>query len=189
MWCLSKNVYLMISRMMKNILFIAGIHGVGKTTLAKKIADNFNKPHYSASSLIKRLKKDAFNKNKTVDNIERNQNILIDAINQFVPEDQIILDGHFGLLNANGIPEEIPIEVFKNMAPNCVVLMYGDVSEIVQRMETRDKVKYSNTILEELQAIEIRHAKFVIENLDIPIYYHKFDDDVQKLFEFLNVQW
>lgn len=37
-----------------NIIFIAGIHGVGKSTLCKKLSSRYNIEHYSASELIKK---------------------------------------------------------------------------------------------------------------------------------------
>jgi hypothetical protein len=70
-----------------NLIFVGGIHGVGKTTLCKKLTEELHFNHYSASQLIKMLKSengDGDNKNKGVKNIDGNQDLLITAINQYL---------------------------------------------------------------------------------------------------------
>ena len=42
--------------MKRQIIFVSGVHGVGKTTLCKKIASRYKIEHFSASNLIAKEK-------------------------------------------------------------------------------------------------------------------------------------
>ena len=57
----------------RRIVFIAGVHGVGKTTLCNELAARFNIEHFSASNLIAREKEEEHLRNKRVENIAGNQ--------------------------------------------------------------------------------------------------------------------
>lgn len=50
--------------MKRQIIFVGGIHGVGKTTLCKKIESRYNMEHFSASNLIAKEKTEALLRNK-----------------------------------------------------------------------------------------------------------------------------
>ena len=55
------------------IIFIGGIHGVGKTSLCVRLTDSKGINNFSASQLIKMLKTDySDDKNKGVKNISNN---------------------------------------------------------------------------------------------------------------------
>ena len=54
---------------MNNMIFVGGIHGVGKTSFCKKISKAYSLEFYSASALISEIKKEQFSKNKMVEHI------------------------------------------------------------------------------------------------------------------------
>lgn len=86
--------------MKRQIIFVSGVHGVGKTTLCKKIASRYKIEHFSASNLIAKEKAEEHLQNKQVENITGNQDFLVTAINKyFKNETWYLLDGHFCLLN------------------------------------------------------------------------------------------
>lgn len=88
--------------MANKIIFIGGIHGVGKTSLCEELSNQIGTHYFSASKLIKRLKKDhCDNENKAVKDIDGNQELLLTAINQYINKNIIVLlDGHFCLLSS-----------------------------------------------------------------------------------------
>ncbi|MCV6623477.1 MAG: ATP-binding protein, partial [Cellvibrionaceae bacterium] len=108
--------------MEKTIFFVAGIHGVGKSTLCRKISERHSLPHYSASELIKRVRSGTYSTEKLAQNVGRNQDFLITAINEFVGEQAIILDGHFCLFNKDREVEKIPSQTFTDLSPRAVIL-------------------------------------------------------------------
>lgn len=84
---------------MKKIIFISGIHGVGKNYIAN-ILKKYSKINvYSASDLIKKYSEMDTDINKKVFNIESNQQNLISSINIFVKDELFILLGHFCLFD------------------------------------------------------------------------------------------
>lgn len=85
--------------MKDNIIFIAGVHGVGKTTICNKIKKEVNLNTYSSSDLIKRYNSSILSEEKQVNDVNDNQDILLKAISKFVDNNEVILlDGHFTLI-------------------------------------------------------------------------------------------
>jgi adenylate kinase len=62
------------------IIFIGGVHGVGKTFLCNTVREELDIDHYSASDLIKKVKNVKFPTNKHIKGIGGNQNALIIAL-------------------------------------------------------------------------------------------------------------
>src|SRR5262249_1164106 len=101
----------------RNVIFVGGIHGVGKTTYCEKLSSDLNLKHYSASDLIKEVKR-TNSVHKNVKNIPQNQDILLDAIDKCFYENKwYILDGHFCLLNEQGSISPIPFATFQSIGP------------------------------------------------------------------------
>ncbi|MBK5007366.1 AAA family ATPase [Pseudomonas sp. S32] len=81
------------------IVFVAGVHGVGKTHLCQALATKTGLRHATASQLIREATQSVSWKNdKVVTDIESNQDALIVAVDEIMQhEDVLILDGHFVL--------------------------------------------------------------------------------------------
>ena len=86
--------------MKHKIIFLGGVHGVGKTSLCNKMCEELSIEGYSASNLIKRVKNVKFPTNKHSEEINGNQDTLIVAVNKYIRcKTACLLDGHFCLLN------------------------------------------------------------------------------------------
>ena len=82
--------------MKDGIIFVAGIYGVGKSTLCERLGLSIGIPCYSAGDLISALNGETYGRNKTVVNKEKNQDILVAAVNDRLQKDTaFILSGHF----------------------------------------------------------------------------------------------
>lgn len=156
---------------MKNIIFIAGIHGVGKTTLCEKIADYFRIPHYSASQLIARSDNEKVNRDKRVEDVENNQNILLNALKRYTDCDKLmLLDGHFCLINKELQLREVPLETFKTLGIAQIVVLTNDPQVILNRLQDRDKNSmYSLEFITMFQEREISWAKYVGKQCNIEV--------------------
>lgn len=53
--------------MKSGIIFLAGIYGVGKSTLSVKLSKKLHIPEYSASNLISKYNDEMYGKNKICD--------------------------------------------------------------------------------------------------------------------------
>lgn len=152
----------------KNIIFIGGIHGVGKTTLSKKISEELSLKRYSASELIARLRSENVTIDKRVNNVAENQNLLLEAIKKYLnAEEYYLLDGHFCLLNSFGKITRIGIDTFRDLGLNSIMVLVDEGAEILKRLTARDNIKYDLTLLKEFQEEEISYAKEVAKDIGI----------------------
>jgi adenylate kinase len=153
---------------MKNIIFIGGIHGVGKGTLCKTICDQLNIKHLSASEVLK-WEEISDKKNKIVDNFTLTQNRLITNLEQIINNKiKYILDGHYCLLNSIQEPERIDFETFEQLNPFAFVVVIDDVQEIKIRLENRDKKEYDFELLLRFQEKELEYSKELSNKLSKP---------------------
>ena len=153
---------------MDNIIFIGGIHGVGKGTICKEIASKTDLVHITASQILK-WDEISSSDNKLVNNISSTQERLINGLKNLINNDkQYLLDGHFCLLNANGIPCKIDEDTFDSINPKIISIVIDDIEKIVDRLEKRDNKKYDIKILDELQQMEIEYAKYLSKKYSIP---------------------
>lgn len=169
----------------KDIVFVGGIHGVGKSTLCNKLKSILNINHHSASELIKKKNQDLVNSSKTVNDVSGNQDILIQAINEYVTDNKFLLDGHFALFNSSKEVIEIPLKTFEGLAPKVIILLVDQVESIVDRIEARDNIRHSLTSYKQLDDAERRLAVHVAETLAIPIYVHNMAGNLDELISFI----
>lgn len=151
----------------KDLIFIGGIHGVGKSYFCEQITKQTGLKAYSASKLISELKQEQFNSDKLIADIGGNQNYLLNAVGK-ISDKEYLLDGHFCLLNSAGEVERVPLDTFKQLPINAIMVIYDDVSKVVERLNTRDGIKHNEVTFEKFQNEELSYAKGVAELLCVP---------------------
>lgn len=153
---------------MKNIIFIGGVHGVGKGTLCRKVCNDLNLRHLSASEVLK-WDEISEKENKMVKDFTVTQNRLINNLRQIVSENErYVLDGHYCLLNKDNVPEKIDFDTFKTFNPFAFIIVVDDVQEIKKRLENRDKREYDFDLLFKFQELELEHSKELAKQLNKP---------------------
>ncbi len=153
------------------VVFVAGIHAVGKTTVCQKIAHECQIPHFSAGALIKSEKGSAIaEQGKLVADVNGNQGLLVQGVNKLLSKHGgiIVVDGHFTLLNATGEIQRIELELFCQLNLDQVIVFQDDPGAIMSRMVSRDGSAYTKGLLGRHQSVEIAHARFICEELSIP---------------------
>jgi adenylate kinase len=171
------------------IIFIGGVHGIGKTTLCRSICKKFDVIHHSASELIKRHSHIEFASNARVENIDRNQGVLINAINEYLETNKMyLMDGHFCLLNQDGVVTKIPISTFTAISPIAVILLHDDPSNIHSRLKDRDKEIYDMDLLVSFQQQELDYSRSVAARLNIPYLKANPSTDYEIIDEFIGDQ-
>lgn len=172
---------------MRKILMLGGIHGVGKSFLCKRIKETCKCEIYSASQLMRDYYQNKVDDNKRVEDIKLNQNILLSAINTYVPrESRIILDGHFCLLNTNNNVLEIPFETFQSIGVNGIIVLTDNADIIINRLNARDGTQYSSDFVNNFQDKEINYAKLIAKKLNVELLVCKnpvYDNDI---LDFIN---
>ena len=151
------------------MIFVSGVHGVGKDYFSKRMEKILGIKSYSASELIEKYGNLNFNSNKRTTNINGNQHYLIQAIKSGNLPREYILNGHFCLLNSNGEVEKIPINTFYQLKPSKIIILKEKPEIIVGRRIIRDKEETSVERTRIFQKEEITYSKDVTKKIEIPV--------------------
>lgn len=153
------------------VIFVAGVHGVGKTTLCEKFSLEYGLLHRSASQLIREAKETAIGSHtKAVNDIVENQKLLVEAVQLVRSSGKVLLlDGHFALLNAMQEVEAIPTKVFTDLSLDGIVVINDDPISIAARIAKRDLYGMTIGKIDELQMVEVARAEAIAKELGIPI--------------------
>lgn len=174
---------------MNGVIFIAGVYGVGKSTLCERISQLTSLPFYSAGDLISEQVEETYGANKKVRNKERNQNVLIECINKkMIEEPTIMLAGHFCILGNDNKPVELPADVYEKMNLSSIILLEAPSCKIIKHLEKRDSKKYSRELIDDFIALERKRAMQISRTLNVPlkIYSMSFsNDDTEKVLDFM----
>jgi adenylate kinase len=153
-----------------SLFFLGGVHGAGKTALAKALAPRVNGVALSASQLIRAEGVVPSTPDKRVIDIDANQRRLLQAMARYQPiNGVVILDGHYCLRNALAESEPIPLLVFQRLTPRALLLLAADPEDVVQRLSSRDAQTHEITQLTDLMACEQTAAERVSAHLGIPL--------------------
>ncbi|MGF6755629.1 adenylate kinase [Paraburkholderia sp. GAS42] len=157
-----------------NVVFVGGVHGVGKSTTCECVARTHGYAHISASDLIRRERADAVTANgKLVTDVEGNQDLLIRGFRRFCDSGSrsrcILLDGHFVLRDGEGDIQRLPLSVFRALAPSRLVCLEDDPVAIALRLQQRDLNEMGLNQVSSLQDQELSHARDVALDLRVPL--------------------
>lgn len=167
------------------MIFLAGIHGVGKDVFSKEIEEKTGIKSYLASRLIQEQGNMSFNVNKRTNNISKNQDYLVEAIRNKNLSGRYILNGHFCLLNSNGEVERIPFDTFSSLKPERIIVLIERPEIIIARREIRDKIATSVEETKKFQDEEIAYGREVAKLLDIPIGIFNATNEREKVIDFV----
>lgn len=160
-----------------SIAFIGGIHGVGKSTICRKICNEVKLDYLSASELIKWKDINEDIQNKKVRNILATQDRLIIGLTNSIQKNKTyLLDGHYCLLNRESKIENIPLDTFKLINPFSLNIILGDIIEIKNRLEKRDSRKYDQELLAQMQERELDYATYLSKALGLVLNVGNQDD-------------
>ena len=154
------------------VIFLAGVHGVGKTFLGRAAAEKLGLRYATASSLIRDELggKESWSKSKRTRNVESNQEALISAVLRILEDGDVtlVLDGHFVLRNGAGNLIPIPSDVFKRLRLKSAILLEDPASVVAVRLRERG-VHQSLDNISELADAELRNAKHLCEEIGISL--------------------
>ena len=157
------------------MIFISGVHGVGKSYFCNLLKERLGISAYTASQLIAETKQSGFNPDKKVADIDQNQQYLLRAVDNLRSQGaEFLLDGHFCLLNTNGEITRIPEDTFTRLNPDAIVLLTDDPNVIVQRRFARDHVELKVDDIARFQEAEIMYANEVAARLGVPLKKFEF---------------
>lgn len=151
------------------MIFFTGVHGVGKTTLCKKVATQFDLIYANAGEIIRSEKQNGIElTEKRVVDIDENQELLVRGLRRLKTDSTLLLDGHLTLLNQEFEINRVPMNFLKSINPQLIVLMTNSLAEIVKNLKNRDSRDYSEELIQRQQFEEENYARQIAENLNIP---------------------
>lgn len=154
---------------MRDIVFVGGIHGVGKSTFCSKVCNEVSRVHLKASELLK-WEEISDADNKEVGDIQYTQNRLINGLNNvFKKDESYLIDGHYCLFGLDGRIENVPVSTFKEINPKMLIIVTLNPKIIKERLEKRDKKKYELNHIDKLQRAELKHANHISKTLEVPL--------------------
>jgi adenylate kinase len=161
----------------KNIIFIGGIHGVGKTALCKHICSQLKLEYLSASQVLNWSSINNDQKNKNVQDIDFTQNLLIQGMQKLVNKDcTYVLDGHLCLFDKDKNVTRVPLSTFERINPMAICVITSNPAEIKKRLYVRDGLNYDIELLERMQEEEISYGRQLSSVLKIPFYISVTDN-------------
>ena len=161
--------------MYKNIAFLGGIHGVGKSYFCLPLSKKVQIAYLSASEVLNWKALSNNPDEKLVENIAFTQDKLIRGLQTLVDKNKTyLLDGHFSLFNGEGMITPVPVETFRQINPAFLIIMLADPQKIAIRLKDRDGKTYDSEKLSLMQNEEARHAHKIAETLNIEC--HEIND-------------
>ena len=153
------------------IVFVGGVHGVGKSFLSEPAAQRLGIRYASASRLIREECNAAnWDVNKRVGDIDSNQQALISAVQRLiVKEGRLILDGHFVLRDTSGGYSAIQQDVFRELRCAGLILLLAEIDVLMTRLTNRGDLSWTKASLEEFASAETSRAAVISGALDIPL--------------------
>lgn len=154
-----------------SVIFLAGVHGVGKGFLGTPVAKAVGISHFTASQLIREEKGLAtWGTDKKTSALDDNQQALIRAVSQRrLIHPSILLNGHFVLRNEQGILTPLETMVFRELHLTGVILLTEESSIIASRLAMRDGGVTDVFAISDLAEAESAHARAVCHELGLPL--------------------
>lgn len=161
------------------VIFVGGVHGVGKGTHCQLISQRTGIPWFTASSIIKTEKQSAIAVDtKAVADPNGNQSLLLRGVRRVTTANStILLDGHFTILNSHNSIVLIDVEVFDQLQLQGIVVLKDNPSIICNRLRSRDGCEWAVADISSHQETEITHAQMVATKLAIPIMMVESSDN------------
>jgi len=165
----------------RKLIFVGGIHGVGKSTLCLKLSTEIGTEYLSAGKLIRDYAQADSCHNqemgKRVIDIEKNQDALVAALNKSISiEKQYLVDGHFTLFDSGGTIQVIPAIIFRDIMPLALIVMIDAPTAIQKRLSARDGMAYDLKVLSSMQDKELWHARRIGKELNLEVYEVSVDN-------------
>jgi adenylate kinase len=154
------------------VVFVGGVHGVGKSTCCARVAQVATCLHVTASDVIRRERAGAVAaSSKLVADVEGNQSLLIRGFMTLKSEaivTAILLDGHFAMRDTQGDIQTVSPHVFRALGIDQVVCVVDEPRAIVDRIRHRDGQAPTHQEIANLQNAELRSAQLVATALSVP---------------------
>lgn len=153
------------------VLFVGGIHAVGKTYVLKPVCERMGLRHATASQFIREQRgRHSWDASRQVNEIDENQIALIEAVEQIDKGGEVlVLDGHFALRKSVNVHEKIGLETFAKLNIRGVVLLEAPSTVVAERLRLRGDATWDLVEIETFALAELGHAQTICGELQFPL--------------------
>lgn len=168
-------------------IFLAGIHGVGKTTLLNRVKESTEIETLAISDLIRSAGNNINISEKRTNDIVNNQQLWVQELyKQNFPQGiKVILDGHLSLLDTNSEIKRLEFSVFEGIEISKVVLKKENPNLIQERLYTRDQYSWDLKLINEFQKVEEQQVTNFCLIRNIPFLIYENDNMFPDLLHFI----
>lgn len=152
-------------------IFVAGVHGAGKTFATELACQRLGLVHATASQLIRQERGlVSWDATKVVADVDLNQLALLSAAKRIRNGGgTLVLDGHFVLRRAPGDHEKLSVDVFRGLECSAVLLFRCAISVLLERLQARQDMSWNAAELADFSEAEEAHGVEVAKALNIPL--------------------
>jgi adenylate kinase len=154
------------------MIFLGGVHGVGKTSMCAGVSERFSLQIISASAIIRAERaQPSWDSRTAVLNVGGNQGLLVRGVQRIVADapDCYLLDGHFALRTLAGHIEAIDADVFRAIDVSGLICLIDDPAAIAQRLSAREGDVHDVISISQLQAAELSSAEAIARTLGLEL--------------------
>lgn len=173
----------------KNVYFIAGVYGVGKSTLCDKLSRAMGIKAMSASDIISALNGETYGSEKSVKDKAANQYLLKKGVEQILErENCLILAGHFCIWDKNLNIEFLPDFIFNELSIAKIIMLNASSIQVIKNLHERDNQNYELDKIEDLMSAECNMAQRIADKYSIDLLIHNMsfsDNDVDQIMSFI----
>lgn len=152
-------------------LLVAGCHGVGKTYLAKPVAQQLGLRYATASQLIREERGRAtWTTTRQVTEIDENQAALVRAVTRILSDgERLLLDGHLVLRSRPHEHQRLDPEVFRGLQCRRIVVLTAPAPVLLSRLIARGDETWTEEEVVSISNAELEHGKLVAASLGVPL--------------------
>ena len=155
------------------MIFVTGIHGVGKTTYCEMLSKAFGIPYYSAGKILTYVGVQ-HESDKYVKDIAKNQKVLVNVLRAVKNEvNDFILDGHMSLINEYGKFEGIKIETFQQLGVTEIIYLLENASVVQKNLFNRDENMWTEEFIQKFIKYDLNYTQLVAEAINVPLHIIK----------------
>jgi adenylate kinase len=152
-------------------VLVAGVHGVGKTFLAKPVAERLGYRYATASQLIREQRGHAsWTETRQVTQIDENQVALVRAVARILDGgEQLLLDGHLVLRARPNHHQLLAESVFLGLQCRHIIILTAPAEVLLARLKARDDETWTLQELDSFSEAEVAHGVHVAGCLGITL--------------------